>query len=87
MALGGSTNAVLHLLAMARAFDIELTIDDFQKVREEISCRYFQGGVSFFFLFFFAEICKNCYVECREILELPFVAEQRCLRVVLTSRR
>lgn len=33
MALGGSTNAVLHLIAMARAFDIELSIDDFQTVR------------------------------------------------------
>ncbi|CAM9792472.1 unnamed protein product [Ectocarpus sp. 12 AP-2014] len=32
MALGGSTNAVLHLIAMARAFDIELDIDDFQTV-------------------------------------------------------
>jgi len=32
--LGGSTNAVLHLLAMARAFDIPLTIDDFQKVSD-----------------------------------------------------
>lgn len=30
MALGGSTNAVLHLLAMARAADVELTIEDFQ---------------------------------------------------------
>ncbi len=28
MALGGSTNAVLHTIAMARSFDIELTIDD-----------------------------------------------------------
>ena len=28
MALGGSTNAVLHLIAIARAFDLELTIDD-----------------------------------------------------------
>jgi dihydroxy-acid dehydratase len=28
IALGGSTNAVLHLIAMARAFDLELTIDD-----------------------------------------------------------
>jgi dihydroxy-acid dehydratase len=28
MALGGSTNAVLHLIAMARAFEMELTIDD-----------------------------------------------------------
>jgi dihydroxy-acid dehydratase len=30
MALGGSTNAVLHLIAIARAFDLELTIDDWQ---------------------------------------------------------
>ena len=30
--LGGSTNAVLHLLAMARAVDVNLTIDDFQSV-------------------------------------------------------
>jgi len=28
MALGGSTNAVLHLIAIARAFNLELTIDD-----------------------------------------------------------
>ncbi len=28
MALGGSTNAVLHLIAIARAFELELTIDD-----------------------------------------------------------
>ena len=32
MALGGSTNAVLHLLAMAKACGVPLTIDDFQKV-------------------------------------------------------
>ena len=30
--LGGSTNAVLHLLAMAKAADVDLTIDDFQKI-------------------------------------------------------
>jgi hypothetical protein len=30
MALGGSTNAVLHLLAMARACGVPLTLDDFQ---------------------------------------------------------
>ena len=30
MALGGSTNAVLHLIAMARAVEVPLTIDDFQ---------------------------------------------------------
>ena len=32
IALGGSTNAVLHLIAMARAFDIPLTIDQFQAI-------------------------------------------------------
>jgi len=36
MALGGSTNAVLHLIAMARAVDIELTIDDVQAVSDRI---------------------------------------------------
>ena len=36
MALGGSTNAVLHLLAMARAVDVELTIDDFQSVSDRV---------------------------------------------------
>ncbi|CAA7261730.1 unnamed protein product [Cyclocybe aegerita] len=32
--IGGSTNAVLHLLAIARAADIELTIDDFQMIAD-----------------------------------------------------
>jgi len=36
MALGGSTNAVLHFIAMARAVDVELTIDDFQSVSDRI---------------------------------------------------
>jgi len=36
MALGGSTNAVLHLIAMARSVDVELTIDDFQSVSDRI---------------------------------------------------
>ena len=36
MALGGSTNAVLHLLAMARSVDVPLTIDDFQTVSDRI---------------------------------------------------
>lgn len=31
-ALGGSTNAVLHLIAMARSVDVPLTIDDFQAI-------------------------------------------------------
>ncbi len=36
MALGGSTNAVLHLIAMARSVGVGLTIDDFQSVSDRI---------------------------------------------------
>ncbi len=36
MALGGSTNAVLHLIAMARAVDVPLTIEDFQTVSNRV---------------------------------------------------
>ncbi|CCM01917.1 uncharacterized protein FIBRA_03989 [Fibroporia radiculosa] len=32
--LGGSTNSVLHLLAMSRAADVNLTIDDFQEIAD-----------------------------------------------------
>ncbi|MGC2662158.1 MAG: dihydroxy-acid dehydratase [Bryobacteraceae bacterium] len=34
--LGGSTNAVLHLIAMARSVDVPLTIDDFQSVSRRV---------------------------------------------------
>jgi dihydroxy-acid dehydratase len=34
--MGGSTNAVLHLIAMARAVGVELTIDDFQAVSNRV---------------------------------------------------
>ena len=36
MALGGSTNAVLHLIAIARAAGIPLTIDDFEEISERV---------------------------------------------------
>ncbi len=36
MAVGGSTNAVLHLLAIARTADIDLSIDDFEKIRQKV---------------------------------------------------
>lgn len=36
MALGGSTNAVLHLIAMAKAVEVALTIDDFQQVSNRV---------------------------------------------------
>ena len=36
MILGGSTNAVLHLIAMAKSVDIKLTQDDFQAISDKI---------------------------------------------------
>jgi len=34
--IGGSTNAVLHLLAMARSADVSLTIEDFQTISDRV---------------------------------------------------
>ena len=36
MVLGGSTNAVLHLLAMAKSVDVPLSQDDFQRISDRI---------------------------------------------------
>jgi dihydroxy-acid dehydratase len=36
MVLGGSTNAVLHLIAIAKSVDVEVTQDDFQKISDKI---------------------------------------------------
>ncbi|MBB3052202.1 dihydroxy-acid dehydratase [Prauserella isguenensis] len=36
MALGGSTNAVLHLLAIANEAEVELTLDDFSRVGDRV---------------------------------------------------
>ncbi len=36
MAVGGSTNAVLHLLAIAHSAEVPLTIDDFEAIRERV---------------------------------------------------
>ena len=36
MAVGGSTNAVLHYLAIAHAAGIEWTIDDFERIRQKV---------------------------------------------------
>jgi dihydroxy-acid dehydratase len=36
MAVGGSTNAVLHLLAIAHAAEVPLNLDDFETVRERV---------------------------------------------------
>src|SRR5690349_23505581 len=36
MVLGGSTNAVLHLIAMAKSVDVDLTQDDFQTISNKV---------------------------------------------------
>ena len=36
MILGGSTNAVLHLIAIAHSVGIKLTLDDFQSVSDRV---------------------------------------------------
>ncbi|AQQ52410.1 dihydroxy-acid dehydratase [Planococcus lenghuensis] len=36
MALGGSTNAILHLLSIAHAVEVDLTIDDFNRMQEKV---------------------------------------------------
>jgi dihydroxy-acid dehydratase len=36
MATGGSTNAVLHFLAIAHAAEVEWTIDDFERMRQKV---------------------------------------------------
>ncbi|GGK14522.1 dihydroxy-acid dehydratase [Caldalkalibacillus thermarum] len=36
MALGGSTNAVLHLLAIAHAVGVDLSLDDFDRIRRRV---------------------------------------------------
>lgn len=36
MALGGSTNAILHLLAIAHAIDVDLTLDDFERIQKRV---------------------------------------------------
>ncbi|MEW5709716.1 MAG: dihydroxy-acid dehydratase [Pseudomonadota bacterium] len=36
MAVGGSTNAVLHFLAIAHAAEVEWTLDDFERVRQKV---------------------------------------------------
>ncbi|WP_227937512.1 dihydroxy-acid dehydratase [Alkalihalobacillus deserti] len=36
MALGGSTNAFLHLLAIAHSVDVDLTLDDFDRIRKKV---------------------------------------------------
>lgn len=67
MILGGSTNAVLHLIAIAHSVGINLTIDDFQSVSDRVpfiadlkpSGKYVMedvykiGGIPGSFFFFF----------------------------------
>jgi len=46
MAIGGSTNAVLHLLAMARAAEVELSMEDFNRISDKtpLLCDMKPGG-------------------------------------------
>ena len=37
-AIGGSTNAVIHLVAMARRIGVELSIDDFDRLASDLPC-------------------------------------------------
>ncbi len=37
-AIGGSTNAVIHLVAMARRIGVELAIEDFDRLASDLSC-------------------------------------------------
>lgn len=37
MATGGSTNAVLHYLAIARSVGVPLSLDDFQRISDRVS--------------------------------------------------
>ena len=36
MALGGSTNAVMHLIAVAKSVDVKLSLDDFQRISDKV---------------------------------------------------
>ena len=36
MALGGSTNATLHLLAIAHAANVDLSLEDFNTIQERV---------------------------------------------------
>jgi len=38
IALGGSTNAVLHIIAMAKSIGVKLTQDDFQRISNKTPC-------------------------------------------------
>src|SRR5690625_4103749 len=36
MALGGSTNAILHLMAIAHSIDLDLSLEDFERIRKKV---------------------------------------------------
>jgi len=38
MALGGSTNAVIHLIAIARRLEVDITLDDFDQISRKTEC-------------------------------------------------
>ncbi len=55
MALGGSTNLVLHMLAIAHARGIKLTIEDFTRIGKKVPCL---GDLKPFGRFFMSDLIK-----------------------------
>lgn len=43
---GGSTNAVLHLIAMSRSAGLNVTLDDFQRVSDRVRHTHMQAATS-----------------------------------------
>ena len=38
MAIGGSTNAILHLMAIAKEAEVDLNLEDFERIRKKRRC-------------------------------------------------
>jgi dihydroxy-acid dehydratase len=74
MALGGSTNAVLHLLAMAGTAGVPLTLDDFQRVSNKIP-----------FLADLAPSGKYLFADLYEIGGMPSVMKYLCAAGLLNG--
>ena len=70
MVLGGSTNAVLHLLAIAREAEVDLTLDDFTGIGDKIFAINFMRCGNFFWISKFAEwqqvlITTSCFLDAK----------------------
>ncbi|KAF2263023.1 dihydroxy-acid dehydratase-like protein [Lojkania enalia] len=74
MALGGSTNAVLHLLAMAGTAGVPLSLDDFQRVSNKIP-----------FIADLAPSGKYLFADLRDIGGMPSVMKFLCAAGLLNG--